>query len=97
MEAGLAALSQFTVAEPAPGYWRVLFSNPPLNLLNSTSVVEIAELVKAIESDANLKVVVFASDHSEFFMARYDLADRSPLRRGKRSVLRRHGGYVRRN
>ena len=79
MEADLAALSQFTVAEPAPGYWRVLFSNPPLNLLNSTSVVEIAELVKAIESDANLKVVVFASDHSDFFMARYDLADRSPV------------------
>jgi enoyl-CoA hydratase/carnithine racemase len=79
MGADLAALSQFTVAEPAPGYWRVLFSNPPLNLLNSTSVVEIAELVKAIESDANLKVVVFGSEHSDFFMARYDLADRSPV------------------
>src|SRR5271169_4201577 len=79
METDLAALSQFTVAEPAPGYWRVLFSNPPLNLLNSTTVLEIAELVEAIETSANLKVVVFASDHSEFFMARYDLADRSPV------------------
>src|SRR5277367_3946423 len=79
MDADVAALSQFTVTEPTPGYWHVVFSNPPLNLLNSTSVVQIAELVKAIESATDLKVVVFASEHPDFFMARYDLSDRSPV------------------
>lgn len=79
MKADLGALSQFTVTEPATGYWRVLFSNPPINLLNSTSVIEIAALVKAIELETSLKVIVFVSDHPEFFMARYDLADRNPV------------------
>ena len=79
MDADVAGLSQFTITEPTPGYWHVLFSNPPLNLLNSTSVVQIAELVKAIEAAADLKVVVFASEHPDFFMARYDLSDRSPV------------------
>jgi enoyl-CoA hydratase/carnithine racemase len=68
-------LTQFTVAEPSPGYWRVTFSNPPINLLNSTTVLELGELVRRIEEAADLRVVVFASDHPDFFMARYDLSD----------------------
>src|SRR5271155_4192583 len=79
MDADVAVPSQFTITEPTPGYWYVLFSNPPLNLLNSTSVIQIAELVEAIESAPDLKVVVFASEHPDFFMARYDLSDRSPV------------------
>jgi len=36
-------LTQFAIEERAPGYWRVTFSNPPINLLNSTTVLELAE------------------------------------------------------
>jgi enoyl-CoA hydratase/carnithine racemase len=72
-------LVQFTIAEPVPGYWRVVFSNPPINLLNSTTVLELGEIVGRIEDADDLRVVVFASDHPDFFMARYDLSDPNPV------------------
>ena len=65
-------LVQFTIEERAPGYWRVEFSNPPINLLNSTTVVELGAIVDRIEQAEGLRAVVFASDHQDFFMARYD-------------------------
>ena len=37
------------MSEPAQGYWKVVFSSPPVNLLNSTSVVELGEIVRRIE------------------------------------------------
>jgi enoyl-CoA hydratase/carnithine racemase len=57
----------------------VLFSNPPINLLNSTTVLEIGEIVHRLEEAQDLRVVVFASDHPDFFMARYDLSDTNPV------------------
>src|SRR5271154_2590826 len=74
-----STLTQFAVSEPAPGYWRVIFSNPPVNLLNSTTVLEIRDLVERIEETPDLKVIVFASGHPDFWMARYDLSDTNPV------------------
>jgi enoyl-CoA hydratase/carnithine racemase len=78
-DSGQNVLTQFSVREPSPGYWRVVFSNPPINLLNSTTVLELAALVERIEQQDELNVVVFKSENSEFFMARYDLSDTSPV------------------
>jgi len=75
----LRELQQFKIEEPVPGYWRVVFSNPPINMLNSTTVLEVEEIVRRIEESPNLRVVVFASEHPEFFMARYDLSDTNPV------------------
>jgi enoyl-CoA hydratase/carnithine racemase len=72
-------LTQFTVETRAPGYWRIIFTNPPINLLNSTTVVELGAIVDRIEQAEGLHVVVFASDHQDFFMARYDLSDTSAV------------------
>jgi enoyl-CoA hydratase/carnithine racemase len=72
-------LTQFAIETPAPGYWRVTFSNPPINLLNSTTVLELAEIASRIEAAEDLKVVVFASENPQFFMARYDLSDTNPV------------------
>src|SRR5580692_590903 len=72
-------LTQFSITEPSLGYWRVVFSNPPINLLNSTTVLEIGELVRHLEEAKELRVVVFASDHPDFYMARYDLSDSNPV------------------
>jgi enoyl-CoA hydratase/carnithine racemase len=47
--------------------------------LNSTTVVELAALVERIEQQADLNVVVFTSEDSDFFMARYYLSDNSPV------------------
>jgi len=49
MNPGFPSLSQFAVTEPTPCYWRVVYSNPPVNLLNSTTVLELAELVERID------------------------------------------------
>jgi enoyl-CoA hydratase/carnithine racemase len=79
MGSGQTTLTQFSIGEPAPGYWRVVFSNPPINLLNSTTVLELGEIVRRIEEARDLRVVVFASDHPDFYMARYDLSDTNPV------------------
>src|SRR5690242_10931430 len=63
-------LRQFQIQEVMTGYWRIVFSNPPINLLNSRTVIELAKLVSRIECAQDLRVVVFASDHPDFFMAR---------------------------
>jgi enoyl-CoA hydratase/carnithine racemase len=68
-------LAQFSIAKPAPRYWRVTFNNPPINLLNSQTTRELEEVVGAIENDEHLRVVVFDSGNPDFFLGRYDLSD----------------------
>src|SRR5258706_857507 len=72
-------LKLFKIEEPVPGYWRVTYANPPINMLNSTTVLELAEIARRVEAASDLRVVVFASDNPEFFMARYDLSDTNPI------------------
>jgi enoyl-CoA hydratase/carnithine racemase len=73
------ALTQFRITEPSAGYWKVVFSHPPINLLNSASVLELGEIVRRIEEAQDLRVVVFASANPDFYMARYDLSDTNPV------------------
>ena len=79
VHSGQSTLTQFSISEPTPGYWRVVFSNPPINLLNSTTVLELGEITHRIEEAPDLRVVVFASSHPDFYMARYDLSDTNPV------------------
>ena len=46
-----SALTQFTIAEVTPAYWRVIFSNPPINLEDPDTLLELQELVGVMESD----------------------------------------------
>ena len=67
MTTATTTLTQFTVSSPALGYWRVVFSNPPINLLNSTTVLEIRQLVEQLgdiagalaNADPKLKAQVY--------------------------------------
>jgi enoyl-CoA hydratase/carnithine racemase len=54
------------------GYCRVTFDHPPINTITATTVAELAELVGLIESDPDLKVVVFDSANPDFYLAHYD-------------------------
>jgi enoyl-CoA hydratase/carnithine racemase len=67
-------LTQFTMAEVIPGYWRVTFSNPPINLEDPETILEVQELVGQIEADDALKVVVVDSAHPDFFVNHYDVS-----------------------
>jgi len=69
-----ALLTQFTITEVSTGYWRVTFSNPPLNYADPDTITELQQLVGLIESDDTLQVVVLDSAHPDFFINRYDVS-----------------------
>jgi enoyl-CoA hydratase/carnithine racemase len=64
--------THFKVDRRSPSYWRVTFDHPPINTITATTVVELSELVRLIEGDAELNVVVFESANPDFFLAHYD-------------------------
>ncbi len=53
-------------------YWRVTFNHPPLNIFGPKTIPQLNEVVTAIETDKDLKVVVFDSAIDGFFMTHYD-------------------------
>jgi enoyl-CoA hydratase/carnithine racemase len=53
---------------PSPGYWRVTFDNPPLNLYEPEMETALAAVVDQLEADPNVKVVVFDSALPDFFI-----------------------------
>ncbi len=54
-------------------YWRVTFSNPPLNIMGPSEVRELAQIVDQIEADPEVKVVLFDSSVPGAFISHYDL------------------------
>ena len=64
---------QIEISHPAPGYWRATFCNPPINLIDPDTIVQLGELVTRLESDHDIKVVVFDSADPDFFLAHYDV------------------------
>jgi enoyl-CoA hydratase/carnithine racemase len=55
-----------------PHYWRVTFNHPPINTITASTVGELAELVRLIEEQPQLNVVVFDSANPDFYLAHYD-------------------------
>jgi enoyl-CoA hydratase/carnithine racemase len=64
---------QIRVARHTPSYWRVSFSNPPINLIDPDTILDLSDLVKQLESDTEVKVVVFDSLDPDFYLAHYDV------------------------
>lgn len=56
------------------GYLRVTINNPPLNLFDPELSDDLQELIDLLESDDEIKVVVFDSAVPDYFMAHVDLA-----------------------
>ncbi|WP_234544836.1 enoyl-CoA hydratase/isomerase family protein [Streptomyces shenzhenensis] len=57
----------------SPGYHRVTFDNPPLNLYDPEVEARLAEIVEQLDADPEVKVVVFDSAHPDFFIAHHNL------------------------
>lgn len=72
--------SQFSTDRSHPGRWAITFSNPPINMFNLATIAELAALVRDIEADPAVKVVVFQSANPEFFVAHLDLSKAADLR-----------------
>src|SRR5258708_31489078 len=63
---------QIRLNKVSPSYWRVMFDYPPLNLMGPEFLVEFDEIITAIESDDQLRVVVFDSAVEGFFLNHSD-------------------------
>jgi enoyl-CoA hydratase/carnithine racemase len=63
---------QIHVTRQSPSYWRVIFDNPPLNLMGPEFVLEFTKIISDIENDENLRVVVFESAVDGFFLNHSD-------------------------
>src|SRR5690349_2323209 len=65
------------VIEETPAYWRVLFENPPFNIVDATIFEGLQVLLARIESSPNLRVVVFQIANPEFYLAHFDLTGKT--------------------
>jgi enoyl-CoA hydratase/carnithine racemase len=60
------------LTKESPAYWRVTFNNPPVNIFGPQGILQFKEILSAIETDEQLKVVVFDSEIDGFFLTHYD-------------------------
>jgi Enoyl-CoA hydratase/isomerase len=67
--------TRFTLTESSAALWRVTFSNPPLNLIDSVMISELDALFSRIESSDTVAVVVFDSADPDFFLAHFDIVE----------------------
>jgi enoyl-CoA hydratase/carnithine racemase len=53
-------------------YWKVTFDIPPLNIFGPANIPQLEEIVRLLESDERVKVVVFDSAVDGFFLTHYN-------------------------
>src|SRR6266436_935139 len=63
---------QISLTRRSPHYWRVTIDDPPLNIFGPDTIPQLNEIITAIETDNELKVVVFDSAIEGFFLTHYD-------------------------
>jgi enoyl-CoA hydratase/carnithine racemase len=66
------AARQIHLTRRSPHYWRVTIDHPPLNIFGPDTIPQLDEAIRAIDTDANVKVVVFDSAVEGYFLTRYD-------------------------
>jgi enoyl-CoA hydratase/carnithine racemase len=67
--------AQLRIIEETPAYWRVVFDNPPLNIMGARMFEGLQDLLSRMDASPSLRVVVFESANPEFYLAHFDLAD----------------------
>jgi enoyl-CoA hydratase/carnithine racemase len=80
-----AGQKQIRLTRRSPAYWRVTFDNPPINVMGPEMVQEFQQIIHELESDEQVRVVVFDSavegyflNHSDFFANIEDLTALPP-------------------
>jgi enoyl-CoA hydratase/carnithine racemase len=61
------------ITKHSPGYWRATFDHLPLNLFNNNTFLALLEPVEQLETDEDVKVVVFDSANADYYIALFDL------------------------
>jgi enoyl-CoA hydratase/carnithine racemase len=63
---------QIHLTRHSRNYWRVTIDHPPLNIFGPDTIPQLDEVITAIETDEDVKVVVFDSAVEGFFLTHYD-------------------------
>jgi enoyl-CoA hydratase/carnithine racemase len=61
------------VDKVTPGYWRVTFQNPPINLFDPETFAALRVLLDDLETDPEVRVVVFDSANPDYFISHLDV------------------------
>ena len=69
---GSSGTREITLERRSPSYWRVTFDLPPLNIFGPREIPQLEAVVKSLESDDHVKVVVFESAIEGFFLTHYE-------------------------
>ena len=64
---------QIRLEQHSPSYWRVTFDIPPVNIFGPKNIPQLNEIITAVETDEQVKVIVFDSAVEGFFLIHYDL------------------------
>lgn len=72
----ITATEQLQITRASPACWRITFNNPPLNVMGPEFVLQFREVLTMLESNEDLKVVVFASAVEGFFLNHSDFRAR---------------------
>jgi len=65
------------VVEETPAYWRVVFDYPPFNIVDATIFEGLQDLLARMDVSSSLRVVVFESANPDFYLAHFDLTDKT--------------------
>src|SRR5438105_13221583 len=65
------------VIEETSAYWRVLFENPPFNIVDATIFEGLQDLLARMDASPSLRVVVFESANPEFYLSHFDLTGKT--------------------
>jgi enoyl-CoA hydratase/carnithine racemase len=67
--------SEIRLDQQSPEYWRVTFDHPPLNIFGPEMLPQVNEIITSIETDEQVKVVVFDSAVEGFFLIHLDFLE----------------------
>src|SRR6266403_2234303 len=57
--------AQVRVIEESPAYWRIVFDNPPLNIVGASMFAGLQNLLARMDASPNLRVAVFDGETAE--------------------------------
>jgi enoyl-CoA hydratase/carnithine racemase len=67
-----SSVHQIRLERRLPSYWRVTFDHPPLNIFGPETIPQLNDIITALETDADVKAVVFDSAVEGFFLTHYN-------------------------
>jgi enoyl-CoA hydratase/carnithine racemase len=69
----IESATRVRTVEETSAYWRVVFDNPPLNVLDAGIFKGLQDLLTRIDASTSVRVVVFESANPEFYLSHFDL------------------------